>query len=145
MEFPVHPKVEEEAELRKTEPERSPDPYFDPRYLSNEYKFLEPYPERVIVLQDEALGQIGRLILPDTAKRRPTKGIVVSVGSGVVNTDPGDEVVFAQFSGTLLKFKKDEREFVMLTEAELVVKVHKDLYTKSKEIEVDYTNVGGAY
>jgi co-chaperonin GroES (HSP10) len=76
--------------------------YQDPGLLK-----LKPYPNRIIVLIDSFSYQ-GRIIVPDKAKRSPTTGKIVSIGSevrarGVVKV--GQTVVYGLYSGTALKFK----------------------------------------
>jgi ribonuclease J len=66
---------------------------------------LVPLHDRVVLKRDEAEGKTaGGIVLPDTAKDKPQKGTVVSVGEGSITRDgkrhpltlkPGDRVIFS--------------------------------------------------
>ncbi len=47
----------------------------------------------------------GRLVIPDNAKRMPTKGIVVAVADNINDIQVGDRVLYSQFAGYLLVFE----------------------------------------
>ncbi len=63
------------------------------------------------VLNDHLIVQIdefrysGRIVVPETAKRKPTKGVVVAVADNIKDIEVGDKVLFSQFAGYLLKFE----------------------------------------
>lgn len=63
------------------------------------------------VLNDHLIVQIdefrysGRIAIPETAKRKPTKGVVVAVADNIKDIEVGDKVLFSQFAGYLLKFE----------------------------------------
>lgn len=63
------------------------------------------------VLNDHLMIQIdefkysGRIVVPDTAKRKPTKGVVVAVADNIKDIEVGDKILFSQFAGYLLKFE----------------------------------------
>jgi chaperonin GroES len=71
---------------------------------------FKPLHDRVAVRrieQDEKTA--GGIIIPDTAKEKPSEGVVVSVGSGAHDKDgkvvaldvkAGDNVLFGKWSGT---------------------------------------------
>ncbi|SRR6266436_186451 len=61
---------------------------------------IRPMPNRAVIKRDGALTQSGRIIIPDKAKRRPTTGTVVEVGSEITKVKPGDRIVFGQWTGT---------------------------------------------
>jgi len=70
---------------------------------------LVPLHDRVVLKRDEAEGKTaGGIVLPDTAKDKPQKGTVISVGEGVITRDgkrhaltlkPGDRVIFSSYAG----------------------------------------------
>jgi chaperonin GroES len=74
---------------------------------------LRPLSDRVIVKQSEAETKTASgIVLPDTAKEKPTKGKVVAVGPGKVNKDGkrvamqlkvGDTVLFTSWAGDEVK------------------------------------------
>mgnify|MGYP000644123091 CR=1 FL=1 len=87
---------------------------------------LTPLGDRVIVkpipVEEKTKGGI---ILPDTAKEKPMKGEVISVGKGKVTDDgkviemevkPGDIILYGKYSGTEIKFEGEEYLIVKQSE-----------------------------
>ncbi len=83
---------------------------------------LVPLEDRVIVkvIEQEQVTPAG-IVLPDTAKEKPSKGRVVAVGPGKYSekgelipmpVKEGDVVVFAKYAGTELKL--DGEEYLVL-------------------------------
>jgi len=74
---------------------------------------IEPIGDRVLVkvLEEEAKTPSG-IILPDTAKEKPQRGIVVAVGESSydepIPVEVGDKVMFAKFSGTEIKLEGED-------------------------------------
>lgn len=68
--------------------------------------FMRPNMGRIIVKEDEFSYQ-GRIVIPDTTKRRPTTGIIVAIAEGLMNGDfkVGGKVVYGLYSGTVINFK----------------------------------------
>jgi chaperonin GroES len=59
----------------------------------------------------------GGILLPDSAKDKPARGVVVSVGEGrldskgvrnALQVKPGDRVVFSSYAGEAFKIGDDE-------------------------------------
>jgi chaperonin GroES len=79
----------------------------------------------------EAEGKTkGGIVLPDTAKEKPQRGTVKSVGPGRVADDgkripmsvkKGDKVVYARYGGTEIEI--DEKEYVILRESDILAKI----------------------
>jgi len=79
---------------------------------------LKPLGEKVVVRRLEAETKTkGGIVLPDTAKEKPKRGKVLSVGEGkrldsgeLVKpaVKPGDEVIFSSFAGTEITVDGDE-------------------------------------
>ena len=72
----------------------------------------------------------GGIVLPDTAKEKPQRGKVLSVGPGKmldsgertpVGVKEGDEVLFGKYSGTDLKV--DGEEVKILRETDILAKI----------------------
>ncbi|MCE1189924.1 MAG: co-chaperone GroES [Ignavibacteria bacterium] len=71
---------------------------------------LSPLHDRVVVKPSEAKETtVGGIILPDTAKEKPSEGTVVAVGTGKAAEDGkvlpltvkvGDRVLYGKYSGT---------------------------------------------
>ena len=79
---------------------------------------LIPLGDRVVVEREESgLKTAGGILLPDSAKDKPARGVVVSVGEGKLNdkgtrqplqVKPGDRVVFTSYAGEPFKVGDDE-------------------------------------
>ncbi len=79
---------------------------------------FRPLHDRVVVRrieQDEKTA--GGIIIPDTAKEKPTEGEVLAVGSGVrdengelqpLDVKAGDRILFGKWSGTEVELDGDE-------------------------------------
>jgi chaperonin GroES len=80
---------------------------------------IRPLQDRVIVrrVKEEEKSK-GGIIIPDTAKEKPTEGEVMAVGSGKILEDgtvrkldvkPGDRVLFGKYNGTEVKLDGEDR------------------------------------
>jgi chaperonin GroES len=79
---------------------------------------LQPLGDRVVVERDESEERTaGGIVLPDTAKEKPVRGRVISVGEGRLLDDgsrskmqvkPGDRVLFSTWGGETFKLGDDE-------------------------------------
>ena len=79
---------------------------------------LVPLGDRVVVEREESEQKTsGGILLPDSAKDKPARGTVVSVGEGRLDdrgvrhplqVRPGDRVVFTSYSGEAFKVSDDE-------------------------------------
>ena len=47
----------------------------------------------------------GKIYVPDTAKKKPTKGRVICVADDVTDVEVGDKILYSQFAGYLLIFE----------------------------------------
>lgn len=73
-----------------------------------EIEILELFEDRVIVqeLEGESRSPSGLIIIPDTAKEKPQRGIVRIIGPGTEDSPPieglkvGDEIYYSKYSGT---------------------------------------------
>lgn len=89
---------------------------------------LKPLADRVVVKQVEAEEKTASgIVLPDTAKEKPTRGKVVAAGPGRLddNGKPmelsvrvGDEVFYGKYSGTDVEVDGDK--FVILRESDIL-------------------------
>jgi chaperonin GroES len=92
---------------------------------------LRPLDDRVVVEPREAeMTTAGGIVLPDTAKEKPQRGKVVSVGPGKLldsgsrgslSVSVGDEVIYGKYSGTEIEL--DGREVKILRETDILAKV----------------------
>jgi len=80
---------------------------------------IRPLQDRVIVrrLEEQVEKTKGGIIIPDTAKEKPSQGEVVAVGPGgrdkagkliPIDLKVGDRVLFGKWSGTEVKLDNDE-------------------------------------
>ncbi len=89
---------------------------------------LRPLADRVIVKQSEAETKTATgILLPDTAKEKPTRGKVISVGPGrlsdkgkpmEVGVRAGDTVIYGKYSGTDVEVEGEK--FVILRESDIL-------------------------
>jgi chaperonin GroES len=89
---------------------------------------LKPLADRVIVKQSEAEEKTASgIVLPDSAKEKPTKGKVISVGPGklddngkrhVVGVRAGDLIYYGKYSGTDVEVNSEK--FVILRESDIL-------------------------
>lgn len=71
--------------------------------MSEKFK-LVPLPGRILI-EEDAFKYEGIIAIPDKAKRRPTTGVIVSIGEGVEGIVVGQHILYAQFSGTGIQLK----------------------------------------
>ena len=89
---------------------------------------LKPLGDRIIVERLEAENKTkGGIIIPDTAKEKPSKGKVIAVGAGAVsnegkvipmNLKAGDTVLFAKWGGTEIKI--EGKEYIIMKESDVL-------------------------
>jgi chaperonin GroES len=74
----------------------------------------------------------GGIVLPDTAKEKPQRGKVVSVGKGKMLDDgtlkkvqvkKGDVVLFTSYAGTEVKI--DGKEYLIMNESDIMAIIEK--------------------
>jgi len=89
---------------------------------------LKPLADRVLLkrLEEEEVTK-GGIIIPDSAKEKPIKGVVVAVGPGKPGDDgkpvpltvkEGDTVLFGKYAGTEVKI--DNVEHLVLREEDIL-------------------------
>ena len=94
---------------------------------------LKPLGGRVVVepLEEEEVTG-GGILLPETAKEKPQRGIVLSVGPGdrddngkhiEMDVKEGETVLFAKYGGTEIKI--DGKKYLILRESDLLAIVTK--------------------
>jgi len=89
---------------------------------------LRPLHDRILVERIE-LGeqQKGGIIIPDSAKEKPSEGRVIAVGPGkrlddgsllAPDVKPGDNILFGKYSGS--EVTVDDTEYLILREDEIL-------------------------
>lgn len=87
-----------------------------------------PLHDRILVRRvEETATTRGGIIIPDSAKDKPTEGEVISVGKGKVNEDgkvfplavkEGDRILFGRYAGNEIKL--DGEDFIIMKEDEVL-------------------------
>ncbi|KHL18518.1 chaperonin GroES [Mumia flava] len=95
---------------------------------------IKPLEDRIVVkILDAEQTTASGLVIPDTAKEKPTEGEVLAVGPGRFNEDGderipvdvkvGDKVIFSKYGGTEVKF--DGEEFLILSARDVLAVIEK--------------------
>ena len=89
---------------------------------------FRPLHDRVLVRRIEAEEKTaGGIIIPDSAKEKPSEGEIVAVGSGTKSEDgkvtpldvkAGDRVLFGKWSGTEVKL--DGEDLLIMKESDIM-------------------------
>ncbi len=89
---------------------------------------LQPLSDRVVVQREESEEKTpGGIVLPDSAKKKPARGKVISVGDGRLLEDGtraplqvkvGDRVLFSSYAGD--EFRLGDEELVLLREDDIL-------------------------
>ena len=96
---------------------------------------ISPLADRVLVERLESSEQksTGGIIIPDTAKERPTEGKVLAVGPGKRSDNgslipptvkSGDKILFGKWSGSEVKI--DQKEYVIMREEDILAILQPD-------------------
>jgi chaperonin GroES len=83
---------------------------------------VKPLADRVLVEPAAAEEKTaGGIIIPDTAKEKPQKGIVVAVGNGKpdepMTVKEGDTVLYGKFAGTEINI--EGKDYLIMRESDL--------------------------
>ena len=89
---------------------------------------IKPLGDKVIVKRVEAEDvTAGGIVLPDSAKEKPKRGIVLAIGNGRLLDDgtrsemqlkKNDEVIFTSYAGTEIKVDGDE--YMIMDESDIL-------------------------
>jgi chaperonin GroES len=94
---------------------------------------LRPLADRVViesVEEEESTFAGGKLVLPETAKEKPQKGVILAIGPGRLDDDGkrilmdvkvGDQVLYAKYAGTEVKI--EGRKLLILKESDILAVV----------------------
>ena len=89
---------------------------------------IRPLQDRIIVkrLEEEERTK-GGIIIPDTAKEKPSEGLIIAVGKGKVlengtqlplDVKKNDRILFGKYAGTDIKIEGDE--FLIMREDDVL-------------------------
>ena len=89
---------------------------------------IRPLGDKVIIKRVEAEEKTaGGIVLPDTAKEKPKRGIVLTIGNGRLLDDgtrskmqvkKDDEVLFTSYAGT--EIRVDGEEYMIMDESDIL-------------------------
>ncbi len=88
---------------------------------------IQPLSDRVVVQAQDAEEQTASgLYIPDTAKEKPQRGVVLAVGPGRVENGTkidmtvksGDVVLYGKYSGTEVTL--DDQEYMIMRETDIL-------------------------
>lgn len=91
-------------------------------------EMITPLQDRIIVKRAvEEEKSKGGIVIPDTAKEKPIRGIVVAVGPGKrlesgeiqpLSVKLGDEILFGKYAGTEVKL--EDLEYIVMREDDVM-------------------------
>ena len=84
---------------------------------------IKPLADRVLIEPMEAEEKTASgIIIPDTAKEKPQKGVVVAVGPGTkdepLTVKEGDTVLYGKYAGTEISY--EDKEYLIMRESDIV-------------------------
>jgi|TARA_B100000401_G_C52684561_1_gene661416 chaperonin GroES len=84
---------------------------------------IKPLADRVLLEPMEAETKTASgIIIPDNAKEKPQKALVVAVGNGTkenpITVKVGDTVLYGKYSGTELKF--EGKDYLIMSEKDIL-------------------------
>ncbi len=100
----------------------------------------KPLLEMIIPLQDRIVVERaveeekskGGIVIPDSAKEKPVRGIIVAIGPGKqlesgqiqsMSVKLGDEILFGKYAGTEVKL--DHKEYIIMREDDVMAIIKK--------------------
>lgn len=91
---------------------------------------LKPIADRIVVRREAAEEKTaGGILLPDTAKNKPQRGVVLAVGPGKLNDDgtrapmqlkEGDKVLFTSWAGDEYKDRAADGDIILMREGDVL-------------------------
>jgi chaperonin GroES len=89
---------------------------------------LQPLGDKVVVERDESESKTaGGIVLPDSAKDKPSRGTIVAIGTGKLLDDgtrgemqvkKGDRVLFTSYAPETITI--DDEEFLLMSESDIL-------------------------
>lgn len=84
---------------------------------------IQPLADRVLVQPAAAEEKtVGGIIIPDSAKEKPLRGIVLAVGNGTKDEPmflkQGDQVLYGKYAGTELEF--DGEKYLIIKQQDVL-------------------------
>ena len=89
---------------------------------------IQPLGDKIVVQRDESLDTTaGGIVLPDSAKDKPSRGTVIAVGTGQLLDDgsrgelqvkKGDRVLFTSYAPEPINI--DDEEYLLMSESDIL-------------------------
>ena len=89
---------------------------------------LQPLGDKVVVERDESESKTaGGIVLPDSAKDKPSRGTIVAIGTGKLLDDgtrgemqvkKGDRILFTSYAPETITI--DDEEFLLMSESDIL-------------------------
>ncbi len=89
---------------------------------------LQPLGDKVVVERDESEDvTAGGIVLPDSAKDKPSRGTIVAIGTGKLLDDgtrgkmqvkKGDRILFTSYAPETIEI--DEQEYLLMSESDIL-------------------------
>lgn len=91
---------------------------------------IKPLSDRVLIEPTEEEERVGSLYIPDTAKEKPSLGVIQEVGEGTRDGDKivpltvkkGDKVLYGKYAGTEVKDKG--KEYLIVRESDILAVIN---------------------
>jgi chaperonin GroES len=85
---------------------------------------VQPLDERVLVEPLETEERVGSIIIPETAKEKPSMGRVIAVGTDeelqkIIKT--GDQVIFGKYAGEEIKI--EGKKHLIISRSDILARV----------------------
>lgn len=111
--YALTPETPEEMKVRREEMKKNkkPEPIFVPPAKTPtilKTKNLRLWGDRVLIKQAEAKAQVNGIIVPESAKRKPSNGRVIGKGPKCLEAIVGEDVYFGKYAGTVLTLREGE-------------------------------------
>jgi chaperonin GroES len=88
---------------------------------------FQPLYDRLLIRRTDAPDKVGGLYIPDNAREKPCRGIIVSAGDGKMQADgilvplnvkEGDDVLFGKYAGSEIEL--DGEQLLIVREDEIM-------------------------
>lgn len=138
--FALTPETEAEKKARQAQTAKSQkeQPVIAPVVVSTpaplKTKNLRLWGDRVLIKQAEAKAQVNGIIVPESAKRKPSNGTVIGKGPKCAEAIVGEDVYFGKYAGTVItlregeQFKYEGKLIPMKPEEELLIMREADVF-----------------
>ena len=86
---------------------------------------VQPLDDRVLVMPLDKEEKVGSIIIPDTAKEKPSMGKVIAVGTDEelqALIKVGDNVLFGKYAGE--EFKLGDVKHLLIARADILAKIN---------------------